>query len=314
MIPRRSQSAGFILLGVLVFTALLATLVLAYSRSAVLVGDHLASTDQLNSSQVAVDSGLAYALQVMQVDGAVAADLVAADGKRFGVTLTDVSPDLQRVAISVGDGEVVMTAYSQTVPSEGDALPFLTPAAVQEVLDHGQLLRIQSNTTIEDQVVDGIILIKAGRMLTLRNVVLNGTVVSDNAFVSGPWTSSAHLMLSDSVTIRPGSGLGGVALLLPDGMISVTGNAVLQIQGAVVAADLRLNAESVRGFLGGPVLYGTSPGFSSVLSVLGVGRAPVALPEALTGGSRSIGQVAFLTPSITDAERTAIIGYDFGDA
>lgn len=309
MIPRR-QPAGYVLLAVLLLTTLIASLVMTYSRHALLAVDSSSANLESQRAQAAADSGFAWAKQSLAAGAGSATRLDLGDGRSVSVSVGGAAGNLRSIDVdaSTEGTSQSLRATFETYAVAGERLPGLTAAAKTAVNAASPVTILSgSSNSYTSTELTGTILLRAGATLTLRDVIVDGSIVSEAALTGGAG-GGVTIELRGGVLIQPGATLPGCAIVAPDADIDGDGSELVQIHGAIVAERLRLRGG---GVLHGLVACDDDLELAAGIEQPGSGRAPRAWPAALETYSADVGRLAFTAVDVRDAERTAIRGFTF---
>ena len=296
------------LLAVLLLTALIASLVMTYSRHALLAADSSSANVESQRAQAAADSGFAWARQSLAADAGSVTMLDLGDGRSVSVNVGSAAGNLRSIevdALTEGTSQSLQATF-ETYAVAGERLPGLSAAAKSAVNAAPQTILSGSSNSYTSTELSGMILLRTGARLTLRDVILDGSIVSEAALTGA--AGGVTIELRGGVLIQPGATLPGCAIVAPDAVIDGDGSELVQIHGAIVADRLRLG--------GGGVLHGGLACDEEIELAAGIdrpgsGRAPRAWPAALETYSAGVGRLAFTGVDVRDAERTAIRSYTF---
>lgn len=305
------QPAGYVLLAVLLLTTLIASLVMTYSRHALLVVDSSTANLESQRAQDAADSGFAWARQSLAANAGSATRLDLGDGRSVSVSVGSAAGNLRSIdvaAITEGTSQSVHATF-ETYAVAGERLPGLTAAAKTAINGSSPLLTLSgSSNSYTSTELTGTILLRNGARLTLRDVIVDGSIVSEAALTGASGGGGVTIELRGGVLIQPGATLPGCAIVAPDADIEGDGSEHVQIHGAIVAERLRLRGS---GVLHGVVACDDDLELAAGFDLPGSGRAPRAWPAALETYSASVGRLAFREVDVRDAERTAIRAFTF---
>ncbi|MGQ0552670.1 MAG: hypothetical protein ACT4PU_05575 [Planctomycetota bacterium] len=306
-LPR--SRAGFVLLSVLLLTALVVGLTMTYARSAILAGDAAPGSRGRMEVQTVMDSGLAYAQQSLLTDRPTTAVLSAPTGDSVRIDVDPAGDALRALDIrsSSGGRAGQVSALAEVHLAAGGALPTLTEATRAAVLASPRLITINANTTYANTTVDGILLVTAGRKLTLRDVVLTGTIIGAAAMSDAAvGDDTVKIELEGSVLIEPDALLSGCAVVAPGSEVELASSARLQCEGVLVAREFDVKDSTTSARLHGQLVVAESAGVHAGIVQVGVGRGPQAWPACLQSGSQGITRLVFDRRLPSDSERSAI--------
>jgi Tfp pilus assembly protein PilX len=307
-VNHRTSERGYVLLGVLLIIVLITSMVLTFSRHSVMVADSAQATLSVQAAEDAADSGLAWARQSLLADGSTQASLDMGDGRRVNVSLTDAGTDRRSILVEASGSGVRQRfdATAETYARAGSRAPGLTSDAKAAVAGSAGLVEISGAATYTNTELSGILYMRDGATLTLDNVVLDGSVVSEAALFTGAGGGTLHLR--NGVLVSPGPELPGVALAVPGVDVTGNGSERVQLEGVVVASSLTLPGT---GALHGPIASLTDAVLSPTYDLVGEGRAPRAWPAAIDTRSFGVRRVSFPVPDPSVTEESSIRTYGF---
>ena len=307
MTPSRRQ-AGYVLLAVLLLTTLIASLVMTYSRHALLAVDSSSANLEAQRAQAAADAGFAWAKQSLAADAGSATRLDLGDGRSISVSVGSPSGSLRSidVAATTEGTSQSMRATFEVYSKAGDRLPALTSAAKSAVNGSSPTILSGSSNSYTSTELTGVIVLRTGARITLRDVILDGCIVSEAALTGA--SGGVDIELRGGVLIQPGATLPGCAIVAPDADVEGDGSELVQIQGVIVAERLRLRGG---GALHGLIACEDDPELAAGIDFPGSGRAPRGWPSVLETYSAGVGRLSFRGVDVRDAERTAIRGFTF---
>ena len=305
----------------MLLAALLSTLAFGYAQHVTVARSAaLASWGTLaaqESCQSALDYGRHAALNGAPV-------VTSPDGGLTTVSVSSVGPDrstvLARTVLPEGTGltrllEVELLPAPTRTPADPDDLPRLSSPTVTALMADPAVTKtwITGDTLLANTDVSGLLIVSNGARLRVDNVVLEGSIVSQRMLgtaLLGPFAvgTAPELVLEGSLRIEPGSFLPGLAVLMPDGVVSTAGgDGRVQLAGDVVAHGLQLG---FAGVIHGHVLSVTNPVLASGLDLPGEARAPLPWASNLvppdSWDTSFVGVVAD-APALLDV--SAITGY-----
>jgi hypothetical protein len=309
--PRPRAQAGFVLLGVLLISVLLTSLVLAFSRHTDMVADSAHATFAALSTDDAAGSGLAWARQSLLAGGSPSALLDMGDGRRVTVALVDAGADRRSILIdaSGGGARQAFDATAETYARAGSRAPQLTSDARTAVAGSARLVEISGTATYTNTTLSAVLYMRDGATLTLDDVVLDGCIVSEAALFAGAGGGTLHLR--NGVQVTPGVELPGVALAVPGVAVDGNGTERAQLEGVVIAGSLSLAGT---GALHGQIASAGEAVLSPAYDVVGGGRAPRAWPSVIDTRSLGVRRVSFPVADPTATEQSAIRAFDFSSS
>lgn len=322
---RRTGATGFTLLAVLIAVAVMAGLVATYGRHVVVVGRSGMSSPQLLAAREAAHSGLAFARQAAVSGEALASGSIPVGDGEVALSVETTAGGNQRVSAEslAGDGlgarrvaEIGLQPTAATFPAGPASLPTLNEATLDALLADESLVwhAITTSQRIGGVELSGVLVIHPGVELLLDDVVLTGAVLSASVldgdapgdFDAG---SAPRLVVDGNLRIDAGSGLPGLAILMPDGAVeSGDADARIQIHGDVVAHDLSLLHA---GVIDGHVLgVDVSLADAAMLDRMGADRKSPEWSSALQlGGAAEPVFLAMVPASLSLASLSPIINY-----
>ena len=307
---KTGQPAGYVLLAVLLLTALIASLVMTYSRHALLAADSSAASYATQRAQDAADTGVAWAKQSLRDGGGSLARMDLGDGRSLAVSVASPTATTRSIDIAAhteGTSQALHATF-ELYSTTGDELPALTAAAKTAVPAASPITVLSGNRTYTSTELTGILYLRNGTSLILQDVILDGAIVTENAVTGASSGGGVDIEFRGGVQIQPGSVLPGIAIVAPNAELSGNGTERIEIHGAVIVDEIDLDGS---GAIHGPIASNEAPELSSSVDRPGYGRAPQAWPTSLETGSASIGRLAFRASDPTQAERDAIRGYRF---
>jgi hypothetical protein len=316
VIASRSRSAragqqGFVLLSVLLLAALIVSLTMGHARHALTAADSTHATLRAQAAEHAADSGFAWAKQSLVTSGASSATLSLGEGD-ISIAMVDSGEDLHSVTVTAsGTGfSQEIAGIVETYRALSGSLPSLTTEGKRLVNTAAGRIDVTGAQTFADTELSGIIYLENGATLTLRNVILTGTIVSEPACSPTAWSDSdrTSIIIDGGLLIEAGAALPGCSIVAPDAAITGTGNDRVQIHGVVIARNLTLPG---LGALHAQVAVTEPLALGASIDQPGSGRAPREWPDELDTGATAIRRVAFPGVAPTDDEQDAISDFDF---
>ena len=258
--PTRRDESGFTLLAVVLLVSVISTISVSYMR-------HIAMDNQANpvartavDSREVVHSGLQFAHQSMIVGDDLTAtkvDLGAAISPVL--TVSDVTADVVRCDVRATDdhgfGKTVLVESSRMPMalsnySHPDELPRLKPATVTDLIADTSIPKTNfaaGDTHIADTELNGLLVLADSATLYLDNVVVNGAIVSATALSHDPFTAfdsttAPRVVFEGNTRIQAPDFLSGVAVVLPDGVVTHTTDELsVHVEGDIVAHTCELD-------------------------------------------------------------------------
>ncbi len=315
--PLPAGEHGYVMLAVILISALIVSLTLGYSRHALIAVDATEADQAHRLDLDAVGSGLALAARNMQISGALPASHQLPDGSNVSIDVSAASATTKTISVTTGTAAAprVVNAVAEVYPDLSESPPFLTFNAKRSVWEFPGLIDISSDTTYEDADLTGILLIRKGRKLTLENCIVRGSIVSENALSDEVWEDdeTTELEIKGGLIIEPGSTLAGCAIIAPDCAITAVkaaGNRdpALQFHGVVVADSFELEGHAV---FHAQLVTTQDPIFVGPVDRPGAHRKPRAWPTSLDINGQRIGRLVFPFEQPDQAARNAIQGFDW---
>ncbi|MHC4845914.1 MAG: hypothetical protein ACYTCU_07110 [Planctomycetota bacterium] len=308
----RRHERGYVLLGSLLMAVLLVSMTMSYSRHVLVSGSSDEALLKVQQAEAAASSGLAWAKQSLLVDGNGTASLSIDGSGSVDIAVSDVGNDTRAITVkTAGDGyDQQVTATAEVFSTTSGELPRLSSIGRSGVSAAGTVINVAADTTYSDAHLTGIVYVRNGVSLTLRDVVLDGTIVTEPALSSDGWTAgqATTIVIDGGLLVDPGVTLPGCAIIAPDASVSATATSGVQLHGVVVADSLSLAGTAL---LHGQVATSNAPVFSSAVEMPGSGRAPRSWPEAIDTGAQGVGRVYFAKQAPTSGEKTAIKNFAF---
>jgi hypothetical protein len=303
---------GYVLLGSLLMAVLLVSMTMSYSRHALVSGSSDEALLKVQQAEAAASSGLAWAKQSLLVDGSGTASLSIDGSGSVDISVSDVGNDTRAIRVkTAGDGyDQQVTATAEVFSTTSGELPKLSTSGRAAVSGAGAIINVATNTTFMDTHLTGILYVRNGVKLTLCDVVLDGTIVTEPALSTSGWTAAQETTITfkGGVLIDPGPTLPGCAVIAPDASVMAVGSSQVQLHGVVVADSVMIQGV---GLLHGQIASAADPIFSASVELPGSGRAPRSWPESIDTGAQGVGRVYFEKQDPTSGEKSAIKGYAF---
>jgi hypothetical protein len=324
--PRRRRSLaraerGWALASALVLTALVTAVVVSLARHAVLMRHDLAEGFVDDPAALASHSGLDRLRERMRLgllDSSTPADQVLA-GSGHEVLAQHTVLDHQRRQLSAraqgtgpnADDDVLLLARASIVPADGTRLmPTTLDCAVgHALLTSATIVSIDGDQLLEGVDLDQVLLLEPGAVLTLRDVVLRGAILTQPGLCADTPLSEGHqrprLVIEGGLGLRPGASLPDVAIVGPDLVVEADGWSRVQLDGFICADELRLLG---RGRVSGMIVTTSSKLLGADLRQPGAGRGPQSWPAAVTPGAERITRLAVPEPPLTDVALARMLG------
>jgi hypothetical protein len=293
-------------------SVLIVSMTMSYARHVLVSGSADESMLKVQRAEAAAGSGLAWAKQSLLVAGQSATSLSIDDSSSVDVTVADRGGDTRAITVRSGDEgyDQQVTALAEVFALANGKLPELSTAGRAAFAAATDIIDITSNTKYSDTELTGILYLHNGVKLTLEDVVLDGTIVSQPALSEGGWTKSeaTSITIVGGLLIDPGATLPDCAIIAPDAEVIAESSSRIQLHGVVVADSLSIQGV---GLLHGQIATTSTPSFSESVEMPGSGRAPRAWPDSIDTGAKGVGRVYFAAQDPTSAETNAIKAFGF---
>lgn len=312
MTPARGQR-GYALVTILMLSVMIVSVTFGYAHKAASSMRELDGSLRVQRVEESVASALAYVQKRIESDVHDSASLSTPEGTFVDTSATALTDDADAILLAMqGTGyETRVHATAQVVATQGEPLPSLTTSARTAATNPSAAIDVTSDTVYEDVTLTGVVRLAAGVRLTLRDVVLHGTIVS-HAMIAGTWDeddAATEVVLEDGVLIIPGTDLPGCAILMPDGVVEADDDANIDVRGVIVA-DL-VDLDDGGGFVHGDVIAANAPTIDVGFELPGSGRGARALPDVLLPGRGRLTRIWFPDATTSEAELDAIQGFSF---
>jgi len=300
------SEGGFAILAVMVMVGVFAMVATTFSRHVIIHERSSTVSEAAFEANEIIDSQIDFVLQSQNTGEAVDHEkLVAAVASgSVGVGGTAVKHDLEFDYDSVGSDRMslqtkVLSTHGtgatrlieagrapRGIGSDPDSLPQVDSEVLSDLLTGLSIPRftVANDTIIEDAELNGLVIVKSGAELTLRDVILEGSIISHNA-IKGYDIGSFHdatapkVIIDGSVRIRSGDFLEDVAVLMPDGVFETAdSDSRLIINGDVVAHRVVLEGE---GATNGNIASADDAVIGSGMMQVGSGRGSDTWSDAL---------------------------------
>jgi hypothetical protein len=306
------RPAGYVLLTVLLLASLIVATTAAYARHT--SQDWRQSTASLwvHETREAAQSGVAFARQVLSSGQGLGTSSLSSGGKTISVLVSDAGGDKRDIhvdATAAGLG-ATLDAEAHVFGLAGTKLPSLTAGAVSAVTADAAAIRYTGTVTVQNQVITGTLKLARSCRLTLKDVVLHGSIVSENALAGAAYNAAfaTTLTLQEGVRIEPTAVLPGCAIVLPDGAVVADATSNLEIHGVVIGNSVAVTGT---GSMDSQVVATTAFTLPAGIDRPGLGRAPLAWPAALQIPALGLKSLAFHAASPATGEVNAIKAYHF---
>ncbi len=310
--PHRPASAGYVMVVVLMLSSLMVAGIAAYARH--VTASYRESRDSLwvSNTRESAQSSMAFARQVMASGKSSYSSAITAGDQTVSLSIADLGSDKRSIradATKSGLGSTVVATAKVYGLSEG-TLPTLAKTAGATALADPKMTKVSGTTTLSDVVIDGTLVLARASTITLDNVLVKGSIVSEPAIVGPPYKSieATRLNLRNGVRVTSGSILPGCGIVMPDGVLVAEAGSRIEIQGVIVGASVTLQGT---GAVHGHVLGSSAVTFPAGLDRPGWGRTPLPWPAALELSAWGVGQLAFPPASASATEISVISKFAF---
>ena len=309
--PLRRGERGYVLLVVILLSALMVATGVAYARHVAAGWRQSTASLWAHESRESAQSGVAFARQVLASGQSLGTTTLDAGSHTVAVTLGDLGNDRRSLRVdATSDGlGATVEGEAQVYGLVGGALPTLDPAAVFSVLNDANRTVLSGTATYTGIDFPGCVVLASGADITLQDCVLAGAVVSIPA-LTGSWTAAqaTRLHVRGGLSLTPNAWLPDCGIVLPDGQVEIESTASVELHGAVVAAELDIAGS---GAMDGYLASGTPFTLPSTVDRPGFGRAPPDWPLALHVSSWGLAQLSFPRNPAAEGEIHHIQDFSF---
>ncbi len=260
---QRTSESGFILLCVLVLVTVIGTLTAAYARHVLTSTRQSSGSLTAQSARQTTRSALSIAQQSLISGTPVASSLPAIRENEpdAQVHVTDLGPGVKCVKVVAVDASglgATVQAETNLVPAriapDSDGLPCVEAGIASSVKFDPAIPKLSyaGVRRLENLTLDGLVVVETGATLTLSDVVVNGSIVSEAVLSPTPIGSfdaatAPTLVIEGGLTINPSTAvLDGVGIVMPDGVLStVSGARRLVFKGDIVAHTVTLDGVGI---------------------------------------------------------------------
>jgi hypothetical protein len=322
--PDHSTQTGFTFVAVLVISGLIASMAATYAHH-LTASQHtsMASTSLLEARD-ASHSASEYARLALLGGATVNSSLVGPNGTTSQLSVSSPSDTVRNILVETthptGAGATRLLQASfvpdpTSSPSGPSNLPTLSQATIDALAANSTVPKtyVTADTLFADADLSGLYIVEPGVTVRLSNVVLEGAFLSEDAWAGAGFgsfdsTQAPEIVIDGNVRIDSPDYLSGVAVLMPDGIIS-TGyiDGMVQINGDIVAHDIAIDQEgTAKGHIQSVNTPSLDPGLDRIWSE----RKPASWSSDLDlGDTWDPSSVAVVSGAPTTAEINAIKGY-----
>jgi hypothetical protein len=309
---RAAGRSGYVLIVVLLLGALIVATTAAYARHTSVNWRQSTASLWVHETRESAQSGVAFARQVLAAGKTMGSSSVEAGDKTISVIVADAGGDKRSIhvdATSSGLGATI-EAEARVFGRPGTSLPTLAGAAVTALNGDAKLIKYSGTQTVTGTTLTGNVLLQRGCQLTLKDVIVKGTIVSQLALAGPPYDPkfATSLTLQEGVRIDGGTLVPDCAILLPDGTVTADATSNVEIHGVVLADTLAVWGS---GAMDGYIVAAKDFTLPSTVDRPGFGRTPPDWPAALTLGAFGLKSLAFRTDAPTHGDVEAIKTFVF---
>lgn len=206
-----------------------------------------------------------------------------------------------------------LQAEATIYTTPGAQLPTISGTVATAVLHDADATWVAGATTLSDTEINGTLILRRGSVVTLRDVIVNGTIVSVTALMGPPYTSAdaTTLVIERGLRVESSPLLAGCSILLPDATLTLDATARIEVHGVMLANRMVLAGS---GFLHSYVLAAAPLVVPASFDRPGWGRGPTAWPSTLETGAVGFATMAFRPHAVLSTEKKAIKGFKFTTA
>jgi len=308
----RQGARGYVLITVLLLAGLIVATTASYARHTTVDWRQSTASLWVHETREAAQSGVAFARQVLSSGQSLGTSTVASGNKTVSVVIADAGGDKRSIRVNAtSDGlGATIEADARVFGLAGELIPSVTSAAVTAVNADAGAVKYTGTVTVQNTVITGTLRLGRSCKLTLKDVVLYGSIVSEAALLGPPYNAATAttLTLQEGVRIEPTSVLPGCAILLPDGAIVADATSNVEIHGIVVGNSISVSGSGAMDDQVVAAMPFTLPG---TIDRPGLGRAPLDWPAAVSVSGLGVKSLAFQTPAPASGELTAIKTFKF---
>jgi len=309
---RRAGPSGYVMLTVLLLASLILATVAARARHSTLEWRQSTASLWVHETREAAQSGVAFARQVLSSGQSLGRTTLASGARTITVVIADAGGDKRSIHVDATSGGLGATldAQAHVFGLVGASLPRLTAAGAAMVNADAAAIRYTGDVTVQDAVLTGTLRLGRSCHLTLRDVVVHGSIVSEAALTGPPYNAAfaTSLTLGEGVRIEPTTVLPGCAILLPDGALIADATSSIEVHGVVVANTIAMAGD---GVMDAQVVAAQAFTLPIGIDRPGLGRTPLAWPAVLATSALGLKSLAFSAAAPAGREITAIKTYAF---
>lgn len=311
MTPTRPDR-GYVLLTVLLLVGLIVTTAATYAHHMTVSYRHSSASLSIQESRESAQSGLAVASQLLATGSSTYDSVIASGTQDIVLAMDDLGGNLRQVrveALSQGLGTTLDGRATVSGALEG-AVPQLTSVAAGLAKNDPAQLKISGTQVLADTVVSGTLILARGSKCTLRDVVVNGSIVSEPSITGPPYLAGQTVTLTIDGTLRVDGNtvLPGCAIIMPDGALTTLSTSALEIHGVVLAQSINWQGS---GAADQHIMAGQAFTLPSSFDRPGYGRTPPAWPASLQLNALGMSRLSFPPAVPSSVETQAIKRFSF---
>ncbi len=308
----RRGSRGYVLITVLLLAALIVATTASHARHTTVDWRQSTASLWVHETREAAQSGVAFARQVLSSGQSLGTASVNSGNKSISVVVTDEGGDKRSIRVNAtSDGlGATIEADARVFGLTGELVPSVTSAAVAAVTADATAVKYTGTVTLQNTVITGTLRLGRSCKLTLKDVVLHGSIVSEAALLGPPYNPAmaTTLTLQEGVRIEPTSMLPGCAILLPDGAIIADATSHVEIHGIVLGKSISVSGS---GSMDAQVVASQPFTLPGTIDRPGLGRAPLDWPAAVSVSALGLKSLAFQTAAPASGDLAAIKTFQF---
>jgi len=303
---------GYVLLTVLLLVSLIVTAAATYAHHTTASYRNSSASLSIQVSRESAQSGLALASQLLATGSSSYDSVIASGAQDIVLTLGDLGGNLRQVrveALSQGLGTTLEGRAAVCGALDG-ALPQLTSVAANLAKHDPAQVKINGHQVLSDTVVNGTLILARGSKCTLRDVVVKGSIVSEQAIAGPPYPGGQDVTLTIDGSLRVDGNtlLPGCAIIMPDGELTTLSTSALEIHGVVLAHSIDWQGT---GAADHHIVSGQPFTLPSSVDRPGYDRTPPAWPDSLQLNALAVSSLSFPPAVPSGAETQAIRRFTF---
>ncbi|MHC5209540.1 MAG: hypothetical protein ACYTG2_02335 [Planctomycetota bacterium] len=304
--------AGYVLVAVLLLGSLIVLTAGTFARHTMVSYHSSSASLWVQETREAADSGLAFARQLAASGVETYDGSIDAGDQQIALSIADAGSGLRTIRVDAtrsGMG-TTLQARAAVLGAVGEELPALESSAATAAKNDPAQVKLLGTQTLADTVIQGTLVLARGSRITLRDVVVKGTIVSEPALVGPPYAplEATTLVLEGSVRIDGGLLLQGCAIVMPDGELTAASGSRVEAHGIVLAERISWFGS---GSLDSHVVARHDVSLPSGVDRPGWGRTPPDWPDCMEMTAWTISSLAFPKAQPTGSEQLSIKGFAF---